>query len=740
MSEIKIKMAQNLKCTKPKVEKNHEENRSKVCAPCGLKLKSGGRNLTTDHCQIIKDNINPEFDIDDPKFPIGLCGGCRKRLSQIKKGISVKLPSMPNYEECLLPKPTRSQSNPQCFCFICLTARDKRPFRNFNKGGRGKTYVNEVTIDSETGMFGAMFNDTSPDPVIPPKEEQSRLTVCGKCHSEIARGKSHTCTVAASSVHVVDKVLQLPDKQQQQVITGLIKQQQEVQSSSSTSKTLLLSTKGKKVRVSVHPPKERNVFFSEDSLDELQGALENLSNSKMKIVSNWVRCHAGRKAVPPHYRKHLTERSQLAKDIFNVKKVEMDGYKGTKVKRDVVYANATDLIDLVAESRGYSSKIFVKAMADGGRNFLKVCLTILPEDFDPDKETEPKVSLYAEGGTAARHANGKLTGVKKLLMLAIVPDVPETNYNMELLMDLTQLNKISHIFVADFKLLLIMLGKQNAVSAYPCPYCLIPLGMLRNSDPEELDIPSEEIPALTFGHLEKDHQTHMVKFKGDRKKGMFSHSTIASSVLKADENTRVLDKCPLDELHVLSGFVNHTFYKGLVPAVGYEVAMKWPKILNLVAKDYHGEVFEGNACRKLLSSTSTLTELIESGDIPREKAEPYVDLYISMDKLVSTCFHVGKVDENANIPNLLKAVIQNYKSIDNLSVTLKVHVLFHHLVPCLLNLGGQGLGLYSCQSVEGSHREFFEHFWGKNPINSFDNELYADRLFNAVVEFTSKHC
>ena len=79
----------------------------------------------------------------------------------------------------------------------------------------------------------------------------------------------------------------------------------------------------------------------------------------MKIVSNWVRCHAGRKAVPPHYSKHLTERSQLAKDIFNVKKVEMDGYKGTKVKRDVVYANATDLIDFVAESRGYSSKIFV---------------------------------------------------------------------------------------------------------------------------------------------------------------------------------------------------------------------------------------------------------------------------------------------------------------------------------------------------------------------------------------------
>ena len=54
-------------------------------------------------------------------------------------------------------------------------------------------------------------------------------------------------------------------------------------------------------------------------------------------------------------------------------------------------------------------------------------------------------------------------------MLAIVPYVSETNYNMELLMDLTRLNKVSHIIVADFKILLIMLGRQNDVLAYPCP-------------------------------------------------------------------------------------------------------------------------------------------------------------------------------------------------------------------------------------------------------------------------------
>ena len=126
--------------------------------------------------------------------------------------------------------------------------------------------------------------------------------------------------------------------------------------------------------------------------------------------------------------------------------------------------------------------VSIKVMADGGQGSLKICLTILPENYDPKLDRAPrdedmedldappvkKRSTYASGGSVN---SGKLTDVRKLLMLCIVPDVPETHSNMEILFNLTKINNISFTFVAD--LLLICIGCQTAVSTHPCPYCLI---------------------------------------------------------------------------------------------------------------------------------------------------------------------------------------------------------------------------------------------------------------------------
>ena len=74
-------------------------------------------------------------------------------------------------------------------------------------------------------------------------------------------------------------------------------------------------------------------------------------------------------------------------------------------------------------------------MADGGQGFLKICATILPENYQAhhdigicDEEMDlseefaelnspvKKRSLYENGGTAGR--KGKLTGVTRIVMLA----------------------------------------------------------------------------------------------------------------------------------------------------------------------------------------------------------------------------------------------------------------------------------------------------------------------------------
>ena len=76
--------------------------------------------------------------------------------------------------------------------------------------------------------------------------------------------------------------------------------------------------------------------------------------------------------------------------------------------------------------------------------FKKVCATILPEgyDWDTDKSVDigqlvdgmeiieasgsTKRSTYSDGGSVRK---GKLTGVKRLILLAVVPDIKETHRN-----------------------------------------------------------------------------------------------------------------------------------------------------------------------------------------------------------------------------------------------------------------------------------------------------------------------
>ena len=225
-------------------------------------------------------------------------------------------------------------------------------------------------------------------------------------------------------------------------------------------------------------------------------------------------------------------------------------------------------------------------MADDGQKFLKIYLTILTNDLNLEREGDisDQVAKLADDGTAAKRAKGRVTDVKQFILLAIVPDIPETHHNMNILFELTTL-----------KLLLISIGKQTATVMFPCPYCQISLTDLRNKDPEALEIPSQEIEALTFGHLIKDLNKFEQVHKGNKSEATFCGSMINPSPLKENDAIRVLDKCPPDELHLLEGFVNHSFFKGIVPILGYNPATKWPTNLGIVSKDYHGELFEGNA-------------------------------------------------------------------------------------------------------------------------------------------------
>lgn len=116
----------------------------------------------------------------------------------------------------------------------------------------------------------------------------------------------------------------------------------------------------------------------------------------------------------------------------------------------------------------------------------------------------------------------------------------------------------------------------------------------------------------------------------------------------------VLQKCILPELHLLQGFTNHLFWNGIVPLVGREKALLWPTKLMLVAKNYQGEIFEGNACRKLLQQSDKLLDIEIYEHVGPFKIHPYVAAVKTMNKIVHDCFSTRQADITNLDENLKK--------------------------------------------------------------------------------------
>ena len=185
----------------------------------------------------------------------------------------------------------------------------------------------------------------------------------------------------------------------------------------------------------------------------------------------------------------------------------------------------------------------------------------------------------------------------------------------------------------------------------------------------------------------------------------------------------------------MQGFVNHLFWDGLVPLVGQEKALLWPKKLNCVPTDYHGDAFEGNACRKMLKEADALLDPDIYEDIGQLRLLPFINTFKAMSKLVDCCFSVNGDGSN------LRFHVNNVKmclEATEVSKTLKVHVTLEHLEQCLTFLDTSSLGLYSEQAGESVHSEFL-NYWNKYKIKNIDNLNYPVYLKKAVVEFSSAH-
>lgn len=174
----------------------------------------------------------------------------------------------------------------------------------------------------------------------------------------------------------------------------------------------------------------------------------------------------------------------------------------------------------------------------------------------------------------------------------------------------------------------------------------------------------------------------------------------------------------------------HEFWDGLVPLLGKTESLRWPQKLNLVSKNYQGEMFEGNACWKLFRNADGLWNKGVVQNCSTLDVELFVSALKEMNKIGEICFLMKSLEYP-------KKTIQMARTF---SMTLEVHGVTEHLEERLKHWGNdEGLRLWSEQRCEALHQEFLK-IWTKYKINLLMNKRqYQINLFEAVVEFSSTH-
>ncbi len=175
--------------------------------------------------------------------------------------------------------------------------------------------------------------------------------------------------------------------------------------------------------------------------------------------------------VQPNLQQALRERGRQLENFFELKTLDFtwkSDHGEVAIKKSVVFApDLAGLIQVVQQECRVMLESQNHLGLDGGGGFLKLCLNIITNDRTP---TQPPVSKKPVCGNRFRDS-----GVKKLLIVGILPGVEENYHNVTTLLDTVKFNTTTVPFslATDVKLANILCGTMQHSSVHPCCWCEI---------------------------------------------------------------------------------------------------------------------------------------------------------------------------------------------------------------------------------------------------------------------------
>ena len=694
----------------PTFKLSHEDNRAKVCAVCYGRSGRKADQRVTQKLEIgIKSFVFAQYDVSDERFPSGVCTTCRCSLLghiNAKSKMDSEAPRKllvpdPNCFEVKLKKMTRSTSSQDCQCMICDLAR--------LNGLQWKLFVANCKKEKSDITPGVKYDK-----------------LCKHCFAPIYRGSHHTenacksrrqtlsnLTVAVDNGNtsmdlVTSKFLKTVSSEAQSSTVGL-------KQSTGGRHPLLITIGGSggygDSRSEPITAQEAKIIQTEAGLSDRQVG---------KVFKN-LRLKFGHKIIESGVREALIADKAMFDKYFSADLVQFKENDGSFMTRPVVYCSSiTDFAYKLMELRSLEpGDVKLKVGLDKGRGHLKMVLSMYNPREVMRIKGEGRVTMDMGIGSGQEDS---LLGRKKIMILAIVPDIPENYHNLQILYDLTQVNSVSYQQTGDLKAINLLLGLMSSSAACGCCYCQAQ----RSTD----EWTNGGARLRTVNSLNENLSNFQASRDKSKAKDISSNVIEKSLVFDEDDlpTMLVLEKCPPPALH-LKLSLNHILVE---LSKAWPTLLTWLKSKHIILEPYHGgHTLEGNECDKVLKNLESLAEVLP------QQFSPFLVTLQSFRDVVSSCFGFlldpHYKDVLAEFKESFKVLNRDFR----VSVTNKIHIISIH-VEQFCELTGKGLGEFSEQETENAHT-MFDVTWNRYKVKDSSSPVYHQQYFKALMDFNSKN-
>lgn len=461
-------------------------------------------------------------------LPSGICDGCRTKVASQTSQNPRLLPPRMNYKKLIddlksVPLPTRS--SPSCPCPICTVVTSAKHHKK---------------IDSACTLYKVSSAPVRgrPRETQPPGAGTSRTY--NYCMSQVAKGKTHDCT-RTKKFENIQNSLSPGMKEMLASSTIRVKLKGKIQDRNPPGPIALKTFYGgHKLNVSpeavTSTGARKSLNFSQVSTNAMikMKIQLNLSNNQTIEASQILREDMGhRKGVEAKFRGDLRSRCTELKDFFEVRGMEFqcsqEGKIVKAVRNMVICTDVKGLLIAICGKRQGTGREAVRIGIDGGGGFLKICANLTKSEDDLRSPTQSPAKKKASRQCCD-------TGVKKLMILCLINDIPETYDNVKLLLESLLLDEIAFTVASDLKLANILTAIQCHSCAHPCTYC--------DASPPW----SNKGKVRTLGRNHENYRKFHVNGA--------NLNCVHPPLLNNPDETEILDLIPPPELHILLGVVN----------------------------------------------------------------------------------------------------------------------------------------------------------------------------------------